>query len=63
MEANHCERRNQWRDSNKEFNFRNHLEGFLEGEDWLTPQDVVDCWMSELQGMEEYHDVSSLLQT
>ena len=38
----------------KESTLEISYKGVLFGEDWWTPQDVVDCWMSELQGMDEY---------
>lgn len=38
------------RDSTLEISYT----GVLVGEAWWTAQDVTDCWISELQGMDEY---------
>lgn len=31
-------------------------KGTLIGEDWWTPEDVVTCWLSELQGMDQFSE-------
>ena len=31
-------------------------KGTLVGEEWWTAQDVADCWLAELQGMEPYRE-------
>lgn len=37
----------------KNSTFEISYKGFLVGEDWWTPQDVIECWLCELQGMEQ----------
>ena len=38
----------------KNSTFEIKYKGFLVGEYWWTPRDVIGCWMSELQGMEQF---------